>query len=421
MGHYEEVEKVRKCPRCGWQGLPEEASQEHFRDLFEFYCPRCGEKLGLIAYPTREEIREAAARGDESARVDLMAVEIQEARERRFEIEKLKGPEDLPDLPGDRLHFLWDLGENERGEEMVVLRLGRRILWIELAFWEGYERFNEVREILKQKYGRRFCALAPARGSEDDLFGDCLSAPGRIGLDKIEEAGLAGIYEGSIYRPGFDRTTRFERALAFATRLHAEQQRKGSDVPYACHLLSVAAIALEYGANETEAIAALLHDAVEDQGGAKTRRKIERRFGSEVAKIVEGCSDSHGDPKPPWFDRKKSYLDRIAGEPPSVRLVSAADKLHNVRSILKDYREIGEDLWSRFNGGREGTLWYYGSLVSEFRKAGSNPLVEELARVVSELESLVARDSAEPRFSHSAPPEVREWKQTTSAPDQGDG
>lgn len=391
MGHYEKTQETRRCPKCGWKGLPEEAAQEHFRDLFEFYCPKCGEKLGLIAYPTREEVRKAAEGGNEEARVDLMAVEIQEARERRFEIEKLKGPEDLPDLPGDRLHFLWDLGENERGEEMVVLRLGKKILWMEIAFWEGFERFNEVKEILREKYGSRFCGLIPTRESEDFLFGDRLSAPQQIGFDELEQAGLADVYQSSLDGPSLERTRAFERALVFASHLHANQRRKGTDVPYVSHLLGVASIALEHGADETEAIAALLHDAIEDQGGAVTRERIRRRFGSEVTHIVEGCSDSAGDPKPPWFDRKKKYLDRIAEESPSIRLVSAADKLHNARSILKDYREIGEPLWQRFRGGKEGTLWYYRSAVSALRDAGSNPLVEELARVVLELEGLVGQ------------------------------
>lgn len=251
-----------------------------------------------------------------------------------------------------------------------------------------------MKEILKQKYDARFCALVPTRESEDYLFGDRLSAPGEIGFDRLEQSGLADIYQGSLDGPSLHATTRFERALVFATRLHAEQRRKGTGVPYLCHLLAVAGLALENGATETEAIAALLHDAVEDQGGAKTLRRIQRHFGSEVARIVEGCSELIGDPRPPWVDRKQEYLGRIAGESASVRLVSAADKLHNARSILQDYREVGEALWSRFRGGKEGTLWYYRSIVTAFREAGSSPLVEELARVVSELEAILARPSA---------------------------
>ena len=183
-------------------------------------------------------------------------------------------------------------------------------------------------------------------------------------------------------------TERFEDALLYATRLHARQARKGSGVPYVAHLLGAASIALEHGADEDEAVAALLHDAVEDQGGAATLEEIRRRFGPRVASIVEGCTDADVTPKPPWRERKERYLAHLATAPPSVRLVSASDKLHNARSVLADYRAHGESLWSRFTGGREGTLWYYRALVEAFRAAGTTPLVEELARVVDELERL---------------------------------
>lgn len=182
---------------------------------------------------------------------------------------------------------------------------------------------------------------------------------------------------------------RFTEALTFATQLHANQTRKGSGVPYITHLLGVASIALDYGANEEEAIAALLHDAIEDQGGAATREEIRRRFGDTVTEIVEGCTDSDTTPKPPWRQRKEAYIAHIPTASDSVCLVSAADKLHNARSILKDYRQLGEDLWQRFQGGKEGTLWYYRALVRAFRTQGSTPIVEELDRVVSELERLV--------------------------------
>ncbi|MBE9125421.1 MULTISPECIES: HD domain-containing protein [unclassified Coleofasciculus] len=182
---------------------------------------------------------------------------------------------------------------------------------------------------------------------------------------------------------------RFTEALTFGTQLHANQTRKGSGVPYITHLLAVASIALDYGANEDEAIAALLHDAIEDQGGAATRAEIRRRFGDTVTEIVEGCTDSDTTPKPPWRQRKEAYIAHIPTASASVCLVSAADKLHNVRSILKDYRQSGEDLWQRFKGGKDGTLWYYRALVRAFRTQGSTPIVEELDRVVSELERLV--------------------------------
>ena len=182
---------------------------------------------------------------------------------------------------------------------------------------------------------------------------------------------------------------RFIDALTFATTLHANQIRKGSGVPYISHLLGVTSIALEHGANEDEAIAALLHDAIEDQGGTATREEIRRRFGDTVTEIVNGCTDADTTPKPPWQQRKEAYIAHIPTASTSVRLVSAADKLHNARSILTDYYIVGEAVWKRFQGGKEGTLWYYRSLVVAFRQAGSSPLIDELERVVSELEHQV--------------------------------
>jgi len=185
-------------------------------------------------------------------------------------------------------------------------------------------------------------------------------------------------------------SARFSAALVYAAALHAEQRRKASGVPYIAHLLGVAAIALEYGAGENEAIAALLHDAIEDQGGAATREEIRRRFGPEVVVIVDGCTDSDTTPKPPWRQRKEAYVAHLAGASAAVRLVAAADKLHNARSILSDYRVHGEALWQRFRGGRAGTLWYYRAVVEALRQAGTNPLVEELARAVGEIERLAS-------------------------------
>jgi (p)ppGpp synthase/HD superfamily hydrolase len=181
---------------------------------------------------------------------------------------------------------------------------------------------------------------------------------------------------------------RFEEALTYAARLHREQVRKGSGVPYLSHLLGVAGIALEHGASEDEAIAALLHDAVEDQGGAPTLAEIRRRFGDTVADIVAGCSDTDVVPKPPWRPRKEAYVAHLASASPSARLVSAADKLHNARSILTDYRRLGETVWTRFAGGKEGTLWYYRAVVQAFRAYDPTPLVDELERAVEEMERL---------------------------------
>ena len=180
---------------------------------------------------------------------------------------------------------------------------------------------------------------------------------------------------------------RFEQALIFASRKHAGQSRKATAVPYIAHLLSVAGLVLEAGGDEDLAIAALLHDVVEDCGGAPMLEEIRRSFGERVAHVVEGCTDTDLDPKPPWRQRKEDYLKHLQTADSDVRLVSAADKLHNARSILADYREIGESVWRRFQGKRDGTLWYYRSLVDEFRKRDANPLVNQLERVVKELEA----------------------------------
>jgi (p)ppGpp synthase/HD superfamily hydrolase len=188
---------------------------------------------------------------------------------------------------------------------------------------------------------------------------------------------------------------RFSEAMLFAAELHAEQERKGSKAPYVAHLLSVAGLAMENGADEDEAIAALLHDAVEDQGGAATGEEIRRRFGDRVAEIVAGCSDTDQTPKPPWGERKEAYLAHLRHASPSVRLVSACDKLDNVRSLMAAYRRLGEPLWDRFRGGRDGTLWYYRSVVDVLKAAGTTPLVEELERAVEAMERLVDRSRGE--------------------------
>ena len=157
----------------------------------------------------------------------------------------------------------------------------------------------------------------------------------------------------------------------------------------------MAALVLEQGGDEDLAIAALLHDAVEDQGGPATREVIRARFGDRVTAIVDGCTDADTQPKPPWRARKEAYLAHLPDASADVRLVSAADKLHNARSVLADYRQVGDALWARFRGGKVGTLWYYRALVTAYRAAGSSPLVEELDRTVTELERLVAaRDEA---------------------------
>jgi (p)ppGpp synthase/HD superfamily hydrolase len=185
--------------------------------------------------------------------------------------------------------------------------------------------------------------------------------------------------------------SRFERALLFATRKHARQTRKGTTVPYVAHLLSVAGLVLEARGDEDLAIAALLHDVVEDCGGAPMLREIRRRFGKRVAHVVDGCTDTDVTPKPPWRQRKENYLKHLRTADADVRLVSAADKLHNARSVLADYREIGDRVWDRFQGKRDGTLWYYRALLDEFRHTKPNRLINQFERVVVALESEVQR------------------------------
>ena len=184
---------------------------------------------------------------------------------------------------------------------------------------------------------------------------------------------------------------KFEEALEYAARVHRDQTRKGTRIPYVTHLLAVAAIVGENGGTENEVVAALLHDAPEDQGGEARLEDIRERFGDEVVGIVAGNTDTYEDPKPPWRERKEAYVARIAREPDPVRLVSAADKLHNARSVLADFRTMGDALWARFNGGKEGTLWYHRALVKALATAGTNAVVEELDRVVSELERLAGK------------------------------
>lgn len=184
-------------------------------------------------------------------------------------------------------------------------------------------------------------------------------------------------------------SSRFQDALQFAAELHNGQVRKGKPIPYVSHLLGVCSLVLEHGGSEDQAIAALLHDAVEDQGGQPTLERIRQKFGEEVARIVDGCTDADTLPKPPWRPRKEAYLRHLREAGPEVRLVSLADKVHNARTILLDYRELGPELWKRFQGRRDGTLWYYQELSKIFNELGPQPLAGELARIVDELEKLV--------------------------------
>jgi len=181
---------------------------------------------------------------------------------------------------------------------------------------------------------------------------------------------------------------RFLRAFQFAAEKHAKQTRKASTIPYIAHLMGVASLVLEAGGDEALAIAALLHDVVEDCGGEPMLREVRRRFGKRVASVVEGCTDADTIPKPPWRERKEKYIAQLKTADADTRLVSAADKLNNVRSIVSDYRAIGESVWSRFNGGRDGTLWYYRTLRDEFLRDQPNRITRDLDLAVNELELL---------------------------------
>jgi len=181
---------------------------------------------------------------------------------------------------------------------------------------------------------------------------------------------------------------KFAKAVGVAAKMFAEKTRKGTCIPYISHLLGTCAIALEHGATEDEAIAALLHDTIEDIKPTVEARAAVGHFGKEVLRIVEACSDSDTHPKPPWQERKEHYLDRLAREDHAVLLVSASDKLHNARAIVTDLRHYGSSVWERFNAPREKQLWYYRELVKIFRKhLVENPaLVAELDRAVTEME-----------------------------------
>ncbi len=181
---------------------------------------------------------------------------------------------------------------------------------------------------------------------------------------------------------------RFEEALVYANRLHAGQIRKGSGVPYISHLLGVAALVMEDGGSEDEAIAALLHDAAEDHGGRKRLEEIRGKFGTRISQMVADLSDTFERPKPDWRERKTAYLEHLPQASPSVLRVSLADKLHNARSILADFNRVGDEIWERFHGRRTGTLWYYRALVDTFERHCTSAMVSELREVVGKLEAL---------------------------------
>ena len=190
-------------------------------------------------------------------------------------------------------------------------------------------------------------------------------------------------------------TARFDEALLLAAEHHRRQLRKGTDIPYVAHLLAVASLTLEMGGSEDEAIAALLHDLVEDGGGPEGLEDIRARFGDDVARIVAACSDTDQEPKPPWRERKEAYIAAIAHKRPDELRVSLADKLHNARAILLDYRTHGEELWARFKAGEGASVrWYYRALHDAFAARREDlgnhaePALDEHGRTLDELDGL---------------------------------
>ena len=182
-------------------------------------------------------------------------------------------------------------------------------------------------------------------------------------------------------------TQRFEAALVYACRLHATQLRADGKTPYIAHLMSVAALVLESGGDEDEAIAALLHDAIEDQGGERIRQEIQQQFGDLVTQIVEGCTEIV-QPRLSWRDRKEQYLKQLRHASPSIRRVVLADKLHNVRSLLASLREEGAEVWHRFNSGQTETLWFYRAVWDVLRKEEKNYWIQAYGQVLGELEQI---------------------------------
>jgi (p)ppGpp synthase/HD superfamily hydrolase len=186
---------------------------------------------------------------------------------------------------------------------------------------------------------------------------------------------------------------RMYEALELAFKLHGRDVRKSSKVPYLAHLLHVCALVLQDGGSEDEAVAALLHDALEDKPEKINRNKIRRRFGEKVLEIVQICTDTpenyKGGPKPPWRERKDAYLERVGTEPPDLLRVTIADKIDNARAILIDHRRSGDELWNRFNASKGEVQWYYDESVKAYLKAGvTGPLLKELKQLVGEIKRL---------------------------------
>ena len=178
-------------------------------------------------------------------------------------------------------------------------------------------------------------------------------------------------------------TDRYDEAFRYAHELHSDQKRKGTSIPYISHLMIVSALVIENGGNEDQAIGALLHDAAEDQGGKETLKEVRRRFGDGVAEIVSDCTDAWTEPKPKWRPRKEAYLATLKMKSARSLLVSLADKTHNAEAILSDYRILGDAVWDRFNGGADGTRWYYKALADTFADVMPGRLSDRLSRAAT--------------------------------------
>jgi (p)ppGpp synthase/HD superfamily hydrolase len=197
-------------------------------------------------------------------------------------------------------------------------------------------------------------------------------------------------------------TDRFSSAVYYARCLHIER-RKGTSIPFMAHLLGVASLVMgevgqvPFSVTEDMVIAALLHDAVEDHGGMPRLEDIESNFGPEVARMVEGLSDTFtedSNQKESWEERKQAYINRLEREPKNIQLISAADKLYNARTMLDEYRAIGPEVWKRFKRGRDQQIWYFHELLKVLKSTGSNRIVDELDRVVGKLERISAGEAA---------------------------
>ncbi len=179
---------------------------------------------------------------------------------------------------------------------------------------------------------------------------------------------------------------RFEQALSLAIQVHANQRRKDSGAPYIAHVLGVTALVLEDGGSEDEAIAALLHDSAEDQGGEEMLATIRAKFGEKIAAIVDECSDTLEMPKPPWQARKQNHLARLEHASPEAIRVMAADKVYNSRNLLRGLLERGDTIWENFKGGRDGTLWYFKQMHNILNKIHPGYLTNELFRAIEDIE-----------------------------------